>query len=52
MKRRSVGELVRDAIRRMLGKAGEPPEDPYAYVGAPKNPRPPMGRRAAAEPLE
>ena len=28
------------------------PEDPYAYVGAPKKPRPPNRSAAAAEPLE
>jgi hypothetical protein len=52
MKRSSVGQLVRNAIRRMLGKAEEPPEDPYAYVGAPKKPRPPLRSAAAREPLE
>lgn len=51
MKRSSLGQLVRDAIRRLLGKA-EPPEDPYAYVGAPKKPRPPLRSAAAREPLE
>jgi hypothetical protein len=30
----------------------EPPEDPYAYVGAPKKPRPPHRSAAAAQPFE
>ena len=30
----------------------DPPEDPYAYVGAPKPPRPPRRSAAAAEPLD
>jgi len=30
----------------------ESPEDPYAYVGAPKKPRPSSRSAAAAEPLE
>ena len=30
-------------------KAGEPPEDPYAYVMAPKKPKPPYLRAAVAE---
>jgi hypothetical protein len=39
-------------IKRMLRREPEPPEDPYAYVGAPKKPRPPRRSAAAAEPLE
>lgn len=37
-------------LAAMLRRAGPegPPEDPYAYVGAPKKPRLP-GRRASAE---
>ena len=37
-------------LAAMLGRAKpeEPPEDPYAYVGAPKKPKLP-GRRASAE---
>jgi hypothetical protein len=38
-------------IKRFLTKS-EPPEDPYAYVGAPKKPRPPHRSDAAAEPLD
>ncbi len=33
-------------IRRFLKR--EPPEDPYAYVGAPKKPRPPHRSASAA----
>ena len=41
-----------DRIKRFLKRETESPEDPYAYVGAPKKPRPPYRRRAAAEPLD
>jgi len=42
-----------DRLKRLFKReTEEPPEDPYAYVGAPKKPRPPYRRRAAAEPLE
>ena len=37
-----------DAIRRVLRKREEDPDDPYALVGAPKKPRTPL-RSAAAE---
>ncbi len=41
---------IKDGIRRFFKRQQpEPPEDPYAYVGAPKKPRPPY-RSAAAEP--
>jgi len=40
-------------IKRFLAKpSSEPPEDPYAYVGAPRKPRPPHRSSAAAEPLD
>jgi len=39
-------------IRRLFKRQPEPPDDPYAMVGAPTKPRPPYRRRAAAEPLE
>jgi hypothetical protein len=40
-------------IKRFLKKSDpESPEDPYAYVGAPKKPRPPHRSAAAAEPLD
>jgi hypothetical protein len=45
------GELW-EALKRMLRRNPEPPEDPYAYVGAPKKPRPPYRRASAAESLE
>ncbi len=37
---------LRQGIRRLLKR--EPPEDPHAYVGAPKKPRPPLRSAAAA----
>lgn len=42
-----------DALRRRFRKKPEPmepgsPEDPYAYVGAPKKPKPPTRSAAAA----
>lgn len=40
-------------IKRFLTKREpELPEDPYAYVGAPKKPRPPHRSSAAAAPLD
>lgn len=39
-------------IKRFIKPEQEPPEDPYAYVGAPKKPRPPTRSAAAAEPLD
>jgi hypothetical protein len=42
-------------IKRFLTEPdaeSESPEDPYAYVGAPKKPRPPHRSAAAAEPLD
>ena len=45
---------IKDRIVRLLKsgfKPPEPSEDPYAYVGAPKKPRPPhRSAAAAAEP--
>jgi hypothetical protein len=37
-------------IKRFLTK--REPEDPYAYVGAPKKPRPPHRSSASAAPLD
>jgi hypothetical protein len=48
----SVLRDLLDSVKRLLGKDPEPPEDPYAYVGAPKKPRPPHRSASAAEPLE
>ena len=39
-------------LKRLFRKEPEPPEDPHAYVGAPKKPRPPHRSAAAAEPLD
>ena len=42
-----------DALKRLLTGKRNPPEDPYAYVTAPKKPRPPYRSAAAvAEPPE
>jgi hypothetical protein len=38
-------------VRKYFNREPEPPEDPYAYVGAPKKPRlPRRSASAAAEP--
>lgn len=39
-------------VKRMLRREPEPPEDPYAYVGAPKKPRLPQRSASAAAELE
>jgi hypothetical protein len=40
---------IKNGIRRFFKRRQlEPPEDPYAYVGAPKKPRPPYRSAAAA----
>jgi len=50
-------ELLRK-LKKLLKSKPEPeaepgsPDDPYAYVGAPKRPRSPNRSAAAAEPLE
>jgi hypothetical protein len=49
--RKRTYELIQK-IRRFLKRKPEPPDDPYAYVGAPKKPRPPHRRAAAAEQLD
>jgi hypothetical protein len=43
-----------ELFRRILKMFGteEPPEDPYAYVGAPKRPRLPQRSASVAEPLD
>ena len=48
MQRQSRLRGLMDALKRLLRKEPEPPEDPYAYVGAPKKPRPPQRRRGRA----
>ena len=42
-----VRELL-NQIKRLLGQEPEPPDDPYAYVGAPKKPRLPQRSASAA----
>jgi hypothetical protein len=48
-KERSVAEKFREIFKRWL-RRGHPehPDDPYALVGAPKKPRPPVRSAAAA----
>lgn len=51
MRKRSRYRRLRDAvsrIRKFFWREPEPPEDPYAMVGAPKKPRLPR-RSAGAE---
>jgi hypothetical protein len=44
---RSLIRKTRQMLRRWLKMDPEPPLDPYAWVGAPKKPRPPQ-RSASA----
>ncbi|MGA3097519.1 MAG: hypothetical protein ABSF25_13770 [Bryobacteraceae bacterium] len=37
-------------VQRLLKREPEPPGDPYALVGAPKKPRPPLRSASVAEP--
>ena len=46
-KDRSLVKMIREAIRRLLGKRPPQPGDPYAYVMAPVG-RGPKGRSGAA----
>jgi hypothetical protein len=50
--RSRLEELMRQVLERIKKRPEPEPEDPYAYVGAPKKPRPPQRGAAAAEPLE
>ena len=55
MHRRSARKKIREAlarIKRFFRAEPEAPDDPYAYVGAPKKPRLPQRSAAAAEPLD
>jgi len=55
MKHRPLRSRTRDLldrIKRLLKREPEPPEDPYAMVGAPKKPGPPVRSRAAEAPLD
>lgn len=45
-KREHWTRLVVNRVKRFLKR--EPPEDPYAYVGAPKKPRPPLRNASVA----
>ena len=51
-KKRNRIDAFIDALRRRLKRRPEPepesPDDPYAYVGAPKKPRPPHRAGAVA----
>ena len=51
MKHNLLRELI-DKLKRKLPHSPDPPEDPYAYVGAPKKPRTPRRSASAAAPLE
>jgi len=44
--KRPISELLK-ALRRLLWRNPESPEDPYAYVGAPRKPAPPHLRASA-----
>ena len=58
--KRSLNERIEAAAARLRRFFRRPPRrseeespgDPYAWVGAPKKPRPPTRSRAAAEPLD
>jgi len=39
-------------IKRIFRREPDVPDDPYAYVGAPKKPRTPLRSASAAEPLD
>ena len=41
-------ETMKAALQRIIRKEPEHPDDPYALVGAPKKPRPPLRGAAAA----
>ena len=51
---KSPGRLSRfvNALRRLLRLDRPDPDDPYALVGAPVNPRPPHRRASASEKLD
>lgn len=50
-KRAPLRDLFR-RIRRIFRREPDLPDDPYAYVGAPKKPRPPLRGASASEPLD
>ncbi len=41
-----------ERIKRLFRRAPEPPDDPYAMVGAPKKPRLPRRSAGAEAPLD
>ena len=45
-------ENAKAALRRFLSQKPEDPEDPYALVGAPTKPRPPLRSASVAAPLD
>jgi len=45
--RRSLHKLLLDQIRRWTQRRKKDPDDPYALVGAPLKPRPPLQTLAA-----
>lgn len=52
MARRSLRHKVRHAwqrVRQLFRREDHGPEDPYAYVTAPRKPRPPYRSAAVAE---
>jgi hypothetical protein len=50
--RKNLGQEFLNRIKRLLKREPEPPEDPYAYVGAPKKPRLPRRSASAAAELD
>lgn len=50
MSLRNKFQLVLTSLKRLFKK--EPPPDPYAYVTAPKKPRPPYRSSAAVAELD
>jgi hypothetical protein len=44
-------ESMKAALKRIIRKEPEHPDDPYALVGAPLKPRTPLRSDAAAAPL-
>ena len=55
MKQRTLPGRVRAAmerLKRIFRREPESPDDPYAYVGAPKKPRLPRRSAAAQAPLD
>jgi hypothetical protein len=48
-KLRDYADVMRRLLRILKREPLEPPEDPYAYVGAPKKPRLPQRSATAAE---